>query len=545
MSEEHGKWDEMRERIIGLGEQSSRKSYYPELQKKIEQLEDAREKIRVSEANLRAVIDGVHDAIIIHTYDGEILDINESFVTLFDVRPGAVEKFTVADISAPDSDMVQAAGIWESVKGGQPALFEWRARKPKTGEVLDVEVALRPLKWYGRDVIIAEVRDISDRKRLELMLRQSQKMDAIGQLAGGFAHDFNNLLGGIIGYAELLTLTAADNPVVSEYAHVIMNTATQAAEMARRLLDFSRKNIAKKAAVDVKEILKKTISLLERTIDRKISIECECDGRPRIIFADVSQLQNAFLNVCINARDAMPNGGKISLGIRDLELRTPEVFGAFKLGAGLYVDIRISDTGTGMPREIMDRIFEPFFTTKETGKGTGLGLTAVYGCVRDHSGAVTVESRKGKGTSFRFIFPLHSETVDDHPAESCDIAQYGSGERVLVVDDEETLREMAKEMLSRIGYEVETAADGIEALEKYRKRVFDLVLLDAIMPRMNGAETFEGLKAINPAVKVIFCSGYSEGVLSSEQGKPGSGYLQKPFSLGALSEIIRKVIETR
>lgn len=207
MSKEHGQWDEMRERIIGLGEQSSRKSYYPELQKKIEQLEEAREKTRLSEENLRAVIDGVHDAIIIHAYDGEILDINESFVSLYGIRPGTSEKYTVADITAPESNMSKLPEIWERVRKGEPALFEWKALKPKTGEVLDVEVALRPLKWYGRDVVIAEVRDISDRKRLELMLRQSQKMDAIGQLAGGFAHDFNNLLGGIIGYAELLTLT--------------------------------------------------------------------------------------------------------------------------------------------------------------------------------------------------------------------------------------------------------------------------------------------------------------------------------------------------
>ena len=543
MSKEHGQWDEMRERIIGLGEQSSRKSYYPELQKKIEQLEEAREKTRLSEENLRAVIDGVHDAIIIHAYDGEILDINESFVSLYGIRPGTSEKYTVADITAPESNMSKLPEIWERVRKGEPALFEWKALKPKTGEVLDVEVALRPLKWYGRDVVIAEVRDISDRKRLELMLRQSQKMDAIGQLAGGFAHDFNNLLGGIIGYAELLTLTAGDNQSVSEYASIIMNTATQAADMAKRLLDFSRKNIAKKEPADINEIMKKTISLLERSIDRKIIIECMCDGLPRIVFGDASQLQNAFLNVCINARDAMPNGGKISLGIRDLELRSSEVFGAFKLGAGSYVDIRISDTGTGMPREIMERIFEPFFTTKETGKGTGLGLTAVYGCVRDHGGAVTVESRQGKGTSFRFIFPLHKETVEEHSAGSPDSAKHGRGERVLVVDDEETLREMAKEMLSRIGYEVETAADGIEALEKYKRKRFDLVLLDAIMPKMNGAETFERLKVIDSAVKVIFCSGYSEGVLSSGQEHRGAGYLQKPYSLGALSDIMRKVIE--
>jgi PAS domain S-box-containing protein len=542
MTDDSEKWGEMRDRIIGLGDQSSRKSYYPELQKKIEQLEEAREKIRISEENLKAVINGIHDAIIIHDYNGTILDVNESFYSLYGIAAGSAGKYTIKDITSPDINFDDAEKLWGNVREGHGELFEWKALRPSTGQVFEVEVAVRPLQWYGKDVIIAEVRDISDRKRLEQMLRQSQKMDAIGQLAGGFAHDFNNLLGGIIGFAELITLSSGGNASVSQYANVIMNTATQAADMARRLLDFSRKNVAAKNPVMINVILRKTISLLERTIDRRITIRYENDGKDRFVFGDASQLQNAFLNVCINARDAMINGGEIYLKVDDLVLNRSQVHGAFQLERGDYVRIEISDTGCGMPAEILERIFEPFFTTKETGKGTGLGLTAVYGCVRDHGGAVSVETSEGKGTTFIFVFPVYREIVEEQSSAGSDVSFVGHGERILVVDDEEIIRDMVKDMLSRLGYKVDTAVDGVDALERFTAGTYDLVLLDAIMPRMNGAETFSALKKADPAVKVVFCSGYSEGVLTGEHEKIGEGYIQKPYGISALSETIWKAL---
>ena len=312
--------------------------------------------------------------------------------------------------------------------------------------------------------------------------------------------------------------------------------------MARRMLDFSRKNVAKKASVNAEDIVRKTISLLERTIDRKITIECRCDGGKRHLFCDMSQVQNAFLNVCINARDAMQNGGVIRIQIGDIELKNNVVRGAFRIGPGRYVEIAISDTGKGMTKEVLEHIFEPFFTTKETGKGTGLGLTAVYGCVREHNGAVTVESVEGKGTTFRFFFPRQEETALDGERDGSDRIKTGKGERILVVDDEEIMRGVAKDMLSRLGYEPDTASDGVEALKKFRERKYDLVILDVIMPNMSGAETFSALKLVNHDVKVIFCAGSAEGSLDAEYESFGVPYVQKPYSIGIFSETVHRVL---
>lgn len=545
MSIQPPEWDDMRKRIIGLGEQSTRKSYYPELQRKIDQLEDAREKIRVSEANLRAMINGIPDALIIHDYSGVILDVNESFFPIYGITPGIAKSMTVSDISAPENMQDNLSVYWQRVKEGESVVFEWKAQRPIEKTTLDVEVALRPLRWYGKNVIIGVIRDISGRKRLECMLRQSQKMDAIGQLAGGFAHDFNNLLGGIIGYAELITMTAGSNSPVKEYADVIMTTATQAAEMARRLLDFSRKSSAKRTPVDIRDILKKTLSLLERTIDKKISLECDC-AVTGVTLGDEVQLQNAFLNVCINARDAMPDGGKIKISLRDRSLKESEVFGAFRLEAGEYFEIRISDTGCGMSKETIEHIFEPFFTTKDVGKGTGLGLTAVYGSIRDHNGSVTVESRPGEGTVFIFLLPKVQDMDENRSSASADSGIKGDGERILVIDDEEVLRDMATDMLSRLGYSVETAADGVEGLEKVRiNGGYDLVLLDAVMPRMNGEETLSALRETNPSIKVMFCSGSSESMLEQESVHAGIPYIQKPYSVSQLAAAVEKTLSAK
>ena len=541
MKEDDQGWGQMRERIIGLGESSVRKSYYPELQRRLAELERAREELRVSESNLRAVFDGTSDAIIIHDRSGNVLETNESMRRLYRVGREEALQYTLMDYSAPELANKFAA-VWKQVDDQDGVLLEWQARRPLDGSIFDIEVALRAMRWYERDVIIATVRDISERKRLEAMLRQSQKMDAIGQLAGGVAHDFNNMLAAILGCADLLL---ADLPqgTSRENASDIVVAATRAADLTHKLLTFSRKGMRVSTAVDVHEVLRSTMALLERSIDRKISVATSFQAKNPTVVGDPSQLQHAILNVCLNARDAMPGGGVLTLRTRDLVLEQDCQDVSFPLEAGSYVEIGISDTGTGMSAEVQARLFEPFFTTKEVGKGTGLGLAAVYGCLRDHHGAVRVHSEAGQGSVFTLLLPTTRQPASRIAAVQ-EKPRPGNGEYILVVDDEPTVRRLVVRMLTGLGYRVDAAANGVECVELYRgaQGKYQVVLMDAVMPRMSGKEALKVLRQIDPQARVVMCSGYSSDYNDVDYAAAGVSFVPKPYRRSDLASAIREAL---
>jgi signal transduction histidine kinase len=381
-------------------------------------------------------------------------------------------------------------------------------------------------------------------KKLEDQLRQSQKLEAIGQLAGGVAHDFNNLLGGIMGNAELIKIHSGKDPTIDRYSDVIISSSVKAADLTRQLLTFARKVRVNFTKVNIHAGIENVIELLKHTIDPRIEIVKKFDAAPGLVQGDSNMLENALLNIAINARDVMPAGGTLSFATNNVVLNDANIPRyAPELAAGEYVRVTIRDTGSGMEEKTMLRIFEPFFTTKEIGKGTGLGLAAVYGCVRQHKGHVMVESALGMGSAFIIYLPvlLVNEQQAGPAAQVC---VKGKG-NILMIDDDQRIGEIAVELLNGIGYTPIYMNSAVKAIEYFKKNhgSVDAVILDIIMPKMNGLDVFRELKRISPSVKVIIASGYSDEKQDALLSKEGvSVFVNKPYTLSEMSTALAGVL---
>ena|GEM_PF-716009 len=391
--------------------------------------------------------------------------------------------------------------------------------------------------------ILLMLEDITQQKRIKEQLQHAQKMDVIGRLAGGIAHDYNNMLTGIICSAEVMKNRMAESDRNMKLVNTILNAATRSAELTRELLSFSHKSKRKDQPVDINTTIVAVLELLERTIDKNIILSTCLDTQNPIVLGDSTLLQSALLNLGVNARDAMPDGGILSYATSTITLnaadcKTHQVL----LEPGDYLQISVSDTGTGIPKKIINTIFEPFFTTKEQGKGTGLGLSAVYGTVRDHKGSINVYSEPGQGSVFKVFLPLSSATSDLSIQKSGIIK--GSGV-ILLVDDEEILRFTGRDLLEELGYTVFLAADGEQGLEFYTQNSgsVDLVILDMIMPNVNGKKAFLRLKEFDPMVRVLFCSGFHTEGTDQDLIKMGAcGFIHKPFNMLDLSRSVAAAI---
>jgi nitrogen-specific signal transduction histidine kinase/CheY-like chemotaxis protein len=391
----------------------------------------------------------------------------------------------------------------------------------------------------GRQFVIYE--DITERKRAEERLRQAQKMEAIGQLAGGLAHDFNNLLTPIGGFADLLMRKIPEDSRQYEYLRQIKGGTKRAADLTSQLLTLARRAQVEVRFLSLNDVAREVIRLLERTIDRAIAIEPHLADDLATVEGDAGQLHQVLLNLCLNARDAMPDGGLLIIETRNLTLSEEKSRTELDLEAGQYVLLSVTDTGSGMDAETQQRLFEPFFTTKEEGRG--LGLAMVYGIVQGHGGAIHVYSEPGQGSTFKVYLPVVSRPAEDTTPEEAEIV--GGTETVLVVDDEESVQALLRRILEEGGYTVLLAADGVEATELYAERSaeIDLVVLDIIMPRMGGRKTYERLREINPEVKVLLSSGYSKkGRAQDIMAAGAKGFLQKPYDLRAVLRQVREVL---
>jgi len=418
------------------------------------------------------------------------------------------------------------------------------------------------VEWYGQQVFDPEGRveyfigvgiDITERRRieedrdqLEEQLRQAQKMEAVGQLAGGIAHDFNNILTSILGNAELLKMELPPGGEQAGFSEEIIKGSVRAADLTRQLLAFARKGKWQVVPVDIHSTVDQAVNMLAHSIDRRINIQLEMNASPSSVMGDPAQLQNAMLNLGLNARDAMGEGGTLTYATDNVTLTGQQCDQyPYELAPGDFLRIRVSDTGLGMDEQIQARIFEPFFTTKEMGKGTGLGLAGVYGCVRNHDGSVDVSSHPGQGTVFTILLPLaSSETEHITPPASTEAPMRGAG-RILVVDDEQSVRDFLKTSLTSLGYTVSTQAEGAAGVEYYREhhRKIDLVILDVIMPRMNGQDAFRKMKEVDPDVRVLVSSGYSHSQETGQMLNEGAlELLSKPFQITELSETIARHI---
>jgi len=391
------------------------------------------------------------------------------------------------------------------------------------------------------------LRDITEKKKMEEKILQAQKIDSIGSLAGGIAHDFNNILTAILGSASIMRRKIKDDPRWLKYVDLIETTSRRGAAVTRQLLTFARKSNPHVQAVDLSAIVDQTLRLFEATTPKSIHIKCTMAKEPMIVEGDDGQLQQAFLNLCLNARDAMPDGGILVINCRPVNVDEQHARQFADGKSGRYVLLSVADSGSGIPPAIIHRIYEPFFTTKDQGKGTGLGLSVVYGVVRSHNGHISVESEVNSGTIFTLYLPRAAggRVVPVDGKQQTELV--GGTERILLVEDEISIGEIGSDILKELGYEIEIARNGREAIHTLTtvRKPFDLIILDMNMPRMGGRATFDRIKEMFPAMKVLVCSGYSATMIDDGNfARSIDGFLQKPYELEEIASKIRTVLDS-
>ena len=494
-----------------------------------------------SELRFRRLVESNPDALVVYDAEtGRIVDANPAALALYGYAPEELMRMRVDDLR-PARDATGTPAVTS-----RPMLEEHRRKG--TG-VFPAEVVATELRIEGRAVYVLTARDVSERERgraekerLEEQLRVAQKMDAVGRLAGGVAHDFNNLLAVIQAHADFLSMQI---PAASEsHAELegILRASARGAALTRQLLLFSRHKPIEFGQVDVNAVVSDVQKLLARVIGAPIQVSVQLDAELPLVKADSDQLSQVVLNLAVNARDAMPRGGRLSISTSVVDLRDRTGLHAGELQPGRYVCLSVEDTGDGMDFATLSRLFEPFFTTKDPGKGTGLGLTTVYGIVRSSGGAIDVRSQEGKGSAFTVYLPVTSEAA----APTWPIPQpraQGRGETILVVEDEEKLRVLVKRILTTNGYAVIDHASGREALRAAANAEarIDLLVTDIVMPEMNGRDLAAELQRVRPGVRVLFMTGYTEQAVNDIG--PSVGFLLKPFPTTALLGQVRRLLD--
>ncbi len=418
------------------------------------------------------------------------------------------------------------------------------AVKARDGRLVPIIKSARRISAGNRELIVENFQDITDRKHLEEQLRHAQKMEAIGQLAGGVAHDFNNMLTAIIGYGNLLQIKTGKTPSLRKYVDQIIYSAGRAANLTSNLLAFSRKQPVKLQPVMVNDIIGKSRELLSRLVREDIKLRVTT-GVKCAVLADSVQIEQIMMNLVTNARDAMPDGGRLTINTELITLDEKFIRAQGYGEPGPYARISVSDTGQGIDEKVVERIFEPFFTTKKTGKGTGLGLSIVYGIIKQHNGYIDVQSKPGKGTSFRIYLPVLQENIV--PTETAELSAppFGS-ETILLAEDDPVVRNLARTVLAEFGYRVIEAKDGLEAVEKFAtfEDSLQLLLFDVMMPEKNGKEAYNEIKKLQPDIKVLFMSGYTDDIVSnSGLDEEYLNLIPKPFTQTILLKKVREVLD--
>ncbi len=506
----------------------------------------AEEALRESEARYRGLVDNATYGIYWVTLDGDLLDANPALVQMLGYD--SIEALLAIDNTLclfcdPAARDAAAKQYREHERGD--TTVEW---KRKNGKIISVRLIGRRSRDVRRNSNCVEVivEDVTERIAMEKQLRQAQKFEAIGQLAGGIAHDFNNMIGAILGWAEIgLEETEAETRLHRHFDKV-RHQAVRAAALTRQLLAFARRQILEPRNLDLNQNVTETLSLLEKVIGSNIEIKTKLAPNLTLVRADPTQIDQVLMNLCINARDAMPEGGCLTIETGDIVF--DEKYCAVHTFArpGHYTLLAVTDTGTGMDAATLDRIFEPFFTTKDTGKGTGLGLATVYGIVSQHGGFLHVYSEVGIGTTFRTYLPViaAAERTPVNVEESRPAR--GGSETILIVEDHEGLRELARETLANLGYDILLASDGEEAVRVFQANCerIDLLLLDVVLPKINGPEAYARISAEKEDVPVIFATGYSpEMELLHNAQERGLTILQKPYVPRELARRVRETLD--
>ncbi|HTS04918.1 MAG TPA: PAS domain S-box protein [Candidatus Eisenbacteria bacterium] len=501
--------------------------------------------LRRSEARYRSLVQSSVYGIYRSSLEGRFLDMNSALIAMLGYS--CPEEVLLLD---PEKDVFaqpseHARLIDEFRKTGRLDGFEVKWKR-KDGRAITVRISGRAVSSADEpaDVLEAIAEDITDRRALEDQFRQAQKMEAVGRLAGGVAHDFNNLLMVISGYAEVILTELDSGHPLHEKGRAIQLAADRATTLTRQLLAFSRKQLLELKVVDVNAIVQDMERLLRPLIGENVELVTALAPQAVQTRADAGQLEQVLMNLVVNAKDAMPNGGKLVIQTQTVVVDQHHRGGPQFIRPGNYVLLSVSDTGMGMDRETQSRIFEPFFTTKEKGKGTGLGLSTVYGIVKQTGGYVMVQSEIGRGTIFHIYLPLTEGKTEPHPVAVPDTA-CGGHETILLVEDEESVRQLVRDTLVAKGYNViegENGEEGLAAATRHTGKI-DLVITDVVMPGMGGREMAKQLATSRPGTKVLYLSGYTEDAIISDGSiESGTAFLQKPFTLQNLTRKVREVL---
>jgi PAS domain S-box-containing protein len=513
----------------------------------ISERKQAEEALRESEERYRDLVENAHDIIYSHDLQGNYTSINKAGEVITGYTVEEALKLNLSDSITPESLPRAREMIRRKLAGENVTAYEIDILA-KDGRRVTVEANTKLVYQDGVPVGVQGIaRDISDRKLLEDQLRQSQKMEAIGQLAGGVAHDFNNLLTAIIGYSGLALQRIEDKSPLKPYIEEIKKAGDRAANLTRQLLAFGRKQILQPLPLNLNDVITDLNKMLRRLIGEDIRLSARLDLDLKKIKADPGQIEQVLMNLVVNARDAMPRGGKLTIETANIQIDEEYAGRHIGVNSGGYVMLAVSDNGTGMDHETEAKIFEPFFTTKEKGKGTGLGLSTVYGIVKQSGGNIWVYSEPGHGTTFKIYLPQVDDPIMTVQAKTEDDSIPGGSETVLLVEDEDVVRGLAQRILEEAGYRVITANGGEEAVTwcANNAETIHLLLTDVVMPDTSGKELAERLTSLRPQTKVLFMSGYTDeaivhhGVLDSNVE-----FLQKPFTPRALSRKVRQVLDS-
>jgi len=495
----------------------------------------------------KSIIESAFDVIMITDKEGDIIYVNPAFenVTGYNYKEVVGGNDNLLKSGIHDDGFYR--DMWDVILSGKPWKGEFVNRK-KNGELYNTSAIVFPLFSDNGEIsnFVSIHRDISEEKKLYEQLLRAQKMEAIGTLAGGIAHDFNNILTAIMGYAELLGEKIQDNPDLLKAVNIIMNSAKKGTSFTGKILSVTRREKLELKVLNLNTVIEETLEMLQRSISKDIRIRLKLQGDLPDVKVDPVQIEQVIMNLAINARDAMPEGGT-------LMIETARVGKENGAANGLdsdngFVRLTVSDTGRGISKEMQSKIFDPFFTTKEQGRGTGLGLYIVHSVVSNHGGYINLYTEPEKGTRFNIYLPVFEGKAEEEiPLTNEDLR--GSG-TVLVIDDEDVIRELAMDLLEPLGYNVLTACDGNEGIGIFRKKKKEVsvVILDMIMPGMNGSEVFQRLMNIDPEVKVLLCSGYShEGMAGiRELLKSGvRGFIQKPFTKKTMAKALKDILQPR
>jgi PAS domain S-box-containing protein len=502
-----------------------------------------------SERQSRGVIDTALDGFAQLDETGCILQWNPSAQTMFGwSREEAVGHRLIDLVVAPENRAWFAEYLPPTLRtalspsgGGQ---FEAVGRE---GQKLVVELSISVLVMNDRQRFNVFMRDLTEKSLIEAQLRQAQKMEAVGQLTGGLAHDFNNLLQGIVGSLDLIQLriNAGRTADIGRFVSGALTSANRAAALTHRLLAFSRQQPLDPKPIEANPLVASMEDLLRRTIGEQIELKFELAADLWPTLCDSNQLESALLNLSINARDAMPAGGRLTIRSHNVDIDSTGAARLRDLPCGQYICIDVSDTGTGMPKEIIERAFDPFFTTKPAGQGTGLGLSMVYGFARQSNGHCEIRSQPGHGSTIRLYLPRHSAEIQAATPELVSHSPAGKGEVVLVVEDEPVVRNVVLEVLHQLGYQALEAASGEAGLEVLRSgQAIDLLVSDIGLPGLNGRLLADAAKELHPGIKVLLMTGYAaNAALAGGFLAPGMELITKPFTVQALAMRIREMIE--